>query len=74
MKLLYRILSLLLLLVAVPVRCETSDYVITGNTVNVRATPDMNGKIVGHLHKDDHITVTAMYDSQWAENTLTHLF
>lgn len=27
MKLLYRILSLLLLLVAVPVRCETSDYV-----------------------------------------------
>jgi hypothetical protein len=42
-------------------------YVITGKTVNVRATPDMNGRVVGKLHKDDRITVTGMYDSNWAE-------
>lgn len=59
------IVPVLFLLLAGTVRCET--YVVTGNTVNVRATPDTSGEIVGKLHKGDRINVTEMYDSQWAE-------
>ena len=42
-------------------------YVVTGNTINVRAKPSMKGEVVGKLHKGDRITVTGMYDSNWAE-------
>ena len=59
------IIPLLFLLLAGTMYADT--YVITGKTVNVRATPDMNGRVVGKLHKDDRITVTGMYDSNWAE-------
>ena len=33
-------------------------YVVTGNTINVRAKPSMKGEVVGKLHKGDRITVT----------------
>lgn len=61
------IIIALFLLTAGTMRCETCTYVVTGNTLNVRATPDMNGKVVGQLHKGDRITVTDMCDSRWAE-------
>lgn len=61
------IIIALFLFTAGTIYAETTVYVVTGNTINVRATPDMNGEIVGKLHKGDHVIVTDMYNSEWAE-------
>ena len=57
----------LFLFTAGTMHAETTVYVVTGNTINVRATPDMNGEVVGKLHKGDHVIATDMYNSEWAE-------
>ena len=67
MKRLCLILPILFLLFAETVHCETSNYVVTCKALNVRARPNLNGRIVGTLHKGDPVIVTDMYDSRLAE-------
>ncbi len=63
MKLLKRIISMVMICVAVlPLGCpctafEPVDYVITASMLNVRSEPDGSSLIIGVLHMDDRVTV-----------------
>ena len=43
-----------------------TSHVVKTDTLNVRATPSKNGKVIGKLHRRDRIDVTP-YNAKWGE-------
>jgi N-acetylmuramoyl-L-alanine amidase len=43
-----------------------NSHVVKTDTLNVRATPSKNGKVIGKLHRRDRIDVTP-YNEKWGE-------
>ena len=43
-----------------------NSHVVKTDTLNVRATPSKNGKVIGKLHRRDRIDVTS-YNEKWGE-------
>lgn len=63
-----KLVKFLPLLVTVMLLGFTSctSHVVKTDTLNVRATPSKNGKVIGKLHRRDRIDVTP-YNAKWGE-------
>lgn len=63
-----KLVKFLPLLVTVMLLGFTScnSHVVKTDTLNVRATPSKNGKVIGKLHRRDRIDVTP-YNEKWGE-------
>ena len=63
-----KLVKILPLLVTVMLLGFTScnSHVVKTDTLNVRATPSKNGKVIGKLHRRDRIDVTP-YNEKWGE-------
>ena len=63
-----KLVKFLTLLVTIMLLGFTSctSHVVKTDTLNVRATPSKNGKVIGKLHRRDRIDVTP-YNEKWGE-------
>lgn len=63
-----KLVKFLPLLVTVMLLGFTScnSHVVKTDTLNVRATPSKNGKVIGQLHRNDRIKVTS-HDATWGQ-------
>ena len=48
------------------VHAETTTYIVTANTLNVRSGAGEQYKVIGKLHKGDKVRVLQMHNSDWA--------